>query len=569
MDLILKDIYEHASVTQVQSKIAASDSVQKSLTTEDEKHFDILHHSIIAKNTEVVGSLLMRGYFSSRHQPSTYPYMSLACFIGSKSAIPILMEFRGHELKTRISLQTFNQLAASLEQCDMDEPYNKERFEGGGLLPVEIAAARGHTKCVECILFTCAAYKPDCKRISLLEQAVDIDSDIVITHLLGNSPPDPSEVDNALKRAVLGKKPRVLKVLLERKPQIDHILKGMNAFHVLFTYSMDRDTLLQTTSGLVECTKLLISYGVDANTRFPLGTYPLYSLLAAVGKYDSPGISLYHYIESLNCLLAAGCIIDFDEEVELEKIELESQESKDLFDNQRLIKVYGRETFSSPWYALFVQFENTNLDVMHSLYIRQASGLLIQHGACMTHAGCDGNAPLHILMLNLSTNIGGKSTAVDMEAIMLLMLYAGADPNMKNRNGLSPIVLYFTVLFSTMHWSNQFEYTEDAMIGSNCMVPVLRLLFFMDHSNKLEAAHQITDSIDVLDAKSSNFDNATFQDIIDTIKSNCSAEVQEVDTLGKIAMLEIWKFLGRSKDRVSHSGLPVTLQKRIHGLFAP
>lgn len=559
MDLLKQNIYNLENISQIREELHTFDD--KDVKAEDGKYLDLLHHSILAKNVEVVRLLLLHNYFDVSHKPSTFPYLGLACWKGHRSVIEVLLIMRPDEGKQKSDLSAYERLEeeslnlsfASCSKINIVPESNCQQ-----LLPVELAAIRGHVNCIESVFLYDPVFRNSQKDCCLLEKAVHLTSVLVLKYLLDFSKPSQRDIDTAFKVALRKKDSTMLDLLLCKKPNITSVLNGMNAFHVLYMYSMSQGGHISPL-GLGSCTKVLLKHGLDVNSMRPLGSFPLYNILYTLTQ-ELDSDTYFYPDEHVNCvryLLEAGAAIDIDE------CALHHKAQKEEDDILVSLTVYGRDLFTSAFNALFVSLQS--VDSWNSRTdecVSKVCQLLLERDADMTQLDSFGETPLHDLMKVLAMQHCMHNYHCTLLATTLCLLCYGADPNISSANGILPVVHYFLILFNLLPISTICDFNLEQFQACDSLRQVLRLLYFMRATNVKIAVIQIYESTRIMQQR-----EVLSEDMAALVKSEINVMISTPKMLGDLCALLIWEVLDRDRKKLTKCGLPCRLVNQIENLF--
>lgn len=181
--------------------------------------------------------------------------------------------------------------------------------------PLTLAAERGHTDTVKCILDDLYSIGRKSVSFGRLQSATKAMSPEAITALLEAADISHDDYQNSVLEAIRQLLPDCLIALLSNKAQRSFTIKplfgGMNLYHIMYSQFLDTDDdrhqmLPLMTQALIYCKK-------DVNNYTLPQTFPLYTLITCSFNVGSIN-RLYPVFECLQLLLRAGANIFFNEQ---------------------------------------------------------------------------------------------------------------------------------------------------------------------------------------------------------------------------------------------------------------
>lgn len=422
---------------------------------QDEQGLDVLHHAIIANNIEVVTLMFFKGYYLPPHEMQTISYMHLAAKLGHRTVLGLLLQDRPHDNKAVI----FKYQSASQKHFSKPD----DGYDRNVVSPLDVAGRSGHLNCVKLILDHCLGrYQVSRKftgKDAHINMACQLDSPYALRLLLSQSPTD-EDMKSAVEAALRLARPECLDILLRLGPDFSALFKGMNLYHVLYSYSHSFDQ--KWVEALPAVTAVLIRHGHSVFATVPFRTYPLYSLLSlCVSWYDMPE-RLPYAIACLVLILNAGADPNFDEV----KFEMDHA-------HLNIMPAFGRLPYSTSLNCLFYNTcclapdidEELKLVLFES--IRQCLELLLRHGANPHLSGRrneDGSlagTAFHSFC-EMTIRFG-----LDLNSFSLLLKY-GVDPDIEC-NGFYPVDLIFEDFICNKVRNLTFKHLETFLNVTNLM----------------------------------------------------------------------------------------------------
>ncbi|RUS80893.1 hypothetical protein EGW08_011364, partial [Elysia chlorotica] len=452
----------------------------------DADGLDLMHNVILANNSEVVEFMLQRGHFVRPHQPDVLLYSSLAALLGERTVLQILLQYRPDDyFPSKIPIK----LPESVKDKLMSAKDSKATS------PLDIAARAGHTECVSVILNQCVLRR---HADEALEDKSDVtlacvaDSPQSLALLLDRKSRDPRSWEKALEVCLHHALPDCLDLLLQAQTRdTRHMFKGMNFFHVLYTYSANHGA--QSYARLAQATEVLVRHGHDVGARTPSRTFPMYSLLTHAFCFHDYDNTQY-YVKALRVLLKHGADPNHDE------IKLEKRYPKVMAG-----RILGRSAFSSALHCLMETVEQYSQYLQSPAlavqFVEDCACVIMGSGrSSMNRVSFIGDSDKMTIQGSILHQLAKSSVFLGVNpAIVRCVLRHGADPNLKVE-GRYAINVYFDRLFEKMRSLKvvdaKHKHMEDAMT-------ICRLCMFMEHSairdcldvfvknHKMEASPQV------------------------------------------------------------------------------
>ena len=147
----------------------------------------------------------------------------------------------------------------------------------------------------------------------------------------------------------------------------------------------------------------------------------------------------------------------------------------------------------------------------------------------------------------------------DLSTMCRMLLYFGANPNQRSREGLYPVHHYFTCLLRVMGGTFAFQRWRQFNIATQ----VLHIFMYMDIDDAVNSSSSIIEelkgSLDVGDG----IDAETVEYVSGLLTEyTCS-----VKTLQDLSKLAVWKAVGRKVNNLKLLTLPKALVAAIKDLF--
>ena len=410
----LKDsLYQKVStsddITKIRQLIEKCDKRSLFAWTDD-GGYDILHHAILSDNIEALGIIFALGLFKPPHEPKTHSYIHVACNLGNKAIVSMLLQERPRDNKTTNFKWVSPPKVGCLKAGDMTK-----------IAPLDVAADSGHVGCVRTMLDFCSGGRSILTETdNHLCRACQNNSPSALRLLLTQKTTE-EDVKAAVGCALKLASPECLDVLLRCNPSLTSLFRGMNLYHVLFSYSLSFKK--EWYENLLTVTTVLLKHRQNPMCSIPFCTYPLYSLLSHTPASDF-GKSFPYVIACLVLLLNAGVDPNFNE-VKFEKENI----------SQNIPSAFGRSSYASSFLCLFEtveqytrQFDDEDMNIKR--YLTKCVETLLNHsadpGICgpVGDGGMSGNA-LHAFM-NVVLLVG-----FDRKMLIVAdkLIHSGADVN--------------------------------------------------------------------------------------------------------------------------------------------
>ncbi|XP_012946573.1 uncharacterized protein LOC101846862 [Aplysia californica] len=491
-----------------------------------EDGLDVMHHVILANNVEAMEYLLSHGFFVRPHLPDVNPYGQLAALLGERTLLQVLLQYRPDDYypvdipiqlpesviesiitsqkskrDTKLKLtklpenfsssslasnssgsSSSNSSSRSLQQYQIESldtflenlKINSKKMTS----PLEVSARCGHQDCVRVILNQCVLKLNADSEEMLNKDKSDVtlaclaDSPHSLALLLHHGEPSQSEFEAAISVCLHHAHAECLDLLLQLGRETKTMFKGMNFFHVLYTYSSDHGKL--SYARLTQTTEVLVKHGHDVNCRTPSRTYPMYSLLTHAFCFHEY-VNTQYYIKALRILLKHGADPSFDE------VRCEKRHPK-----MAAKRIAGRAAFSSALHCLMETVETYSQylesPALAVRFVEDCAGVLMGARGDMNQVGHVGNPDQMSLQGSVLHQLAKSCVAIGVSPAMVrCVLRHGADPNLKVE-GMFAINMYFDQLFHKMRShkgqgvkDNKQTHMEDAMT-------MCRLCMFMTSS---------------------------------------------------------------------------------------
>ena len=413
--------------------------------------------------------------------------------------------------------------------------------------PLDVAADSGHVGCVRTILDFCSGGRSVLTEIdNYLCRACKNNSPSALRLLLTQKTSE-EDVKAAVGCALKLASPECLDVLLKCNPRLTSLFRGMNLYHVLFSYSLSFKK--EWHENLLTVTTILLKHRQNPLCSIPFCTYPLYSLLSHTPASDF-GKSFPYIIACLVLLLNAGVDPNFNE-VKFEEENI----------SQNIPSAFGRSSYSSSFHCLFEtveqytrQFEDEDMNIKR--YLTKCVETLLNHSADPNIAGpvgdgeIKGNA-LHAFM-NLVLSVGFDRK---MLVIADKLIQSGADVNEAPSDKFPINVLCSKMLntpkaFERMPKKQETEFIE---IFKELLTIILDRMMFLS----------------IAQASKVEFDGKPVNEIQRKIFKNMKDEMLKrtstVWTLKQLCKTEILQYCGRKATFVLKLPIPTPLKSFITG----
>ncbi|XP_060081118.1 uncharacterized protein LOC132560471 [Ylistrum balloti] len=491
----------------------------------DAKQMDVLHHSILNNNPEVVEYLLTNGYFVRPFEPEVNPYLHLAAHLGFRTIINLLLTHRPGDNRPTKSL-------VFPESQNSSRPISE-------VTPLDVAASAGHVQCIHLILNQCVIKEhPEHAKSGYLSLATVSGSLKAVNFLLAQKY-DKADILSAVELAIRFARAEILDSLLGTGVDTREVMKGVNLYHSLYTNSAVKGFGREGYRRLPDVTSVLIKYRHDVNSKSPCNTYPLYTLLRnSLCAHDY--INTQYYLACLKLLLKANANPNFDE-VRHERV-MQKKGSK---------SVVGRPAFSSALHCLLdtVEIYASYFDskALAVKFITECSDVLFRFDADIHQVGRLGDQK-STLSGSILHQYAKSSVKLGVDSdVLKVFLRQGANPNIKV-NGKYCINVFTDSLFVSILAIPSHKTQPDKTADVGCMLDLCRYM-----SNR--AIHE-TLQIFIHDHGRNNADR--LKSHIARIKSKLTEFSKSVAPLQRICANYIWHRCGRNANNI-HS-LPIRIK---------
>ncbi|KAL5016894.1 hypothetical protein ScPMuIL_006483 [Solemya velum] len=493
----------------------------------DEDGLDAMHHSIASDNPEAVRLLFKRGHFLRPHEPSCFPYLHLACWLGRRAIVGLIVENRSEDDHLRFPLDAegltkrFGENRHYTKHHDRNKGDESERNE---LLPLDVASQCGYVGCVELLIDQCVTKRnPEYAKSGRIVLAVIADSPASVDMFLRKDPAA-ADVTKALEVSLHLARPDCLRQILTNDSHKITKLGKLNLFHVLYTHSSTSFFGADCFSRLPDMTSVLIKCGCSVKTHDIPNTYPMYSLLRNSLSYHGFKCVQY-YLQCLKLLLKAGADPNFNE-VRQEKV----------LNNKGVKTIAGRPAYATAVHCLLetvethAQFLDSNELV--AKFITQSTDLLVQYNAAVNKVGRVGNETSKLIGCVLH-QYAKSSVKLGVDAdILKFFLREGADPDIKVQ-GKYMVNVYFDILFKKLKLTRKFqtEFEPD----------VINTIEICKHMSK----PSIRDALNIF-LKDYKSPTDQIRQYVEKVKSEFTAHISSVTSLQRLCKHRIWTLCGRS-----------------------
>ena len=542
-----QDISQRLTWDELRLRLQALNKSQ--LEAEDENHLNIMHYAIKADYTEVVHYLFLRGYFMELQQPSCVPYLHLACFYGRTVIVGIILKERPADFQRGL-------IPLKQHPCKHAQWGDLELSKLGDYSPLDLAAASGQLRCVK-LLLSCRSMHGHALPC-ILEVAVEHGSAECVRLLLEKDSAEitQSDINRAFKLAVTRKLPECLQLLVARGVEVSEVLNTMNPYHVMYMYSSGYQLHPDRNHGLAECTQVLVDSGMDVNTEYPSGSFPLYSLLHSLVEemdFSSTGI-IDHHMRALECLLKAGANPNLDEESLLDS----KYNSAGFFFSFSL----GRDPYTSGLSALIALLEQfMNWEGCSVEWWMPCAELLLLHGANPCGMDRYGDTPLHHVMKCLAMQHNEGQLKLCLSPLLRLLLLHGADPDEASSNGLLPVNYYFTLMLTLSNGSSGGDALLERWVRLEAPLQVIQLLQHMKPCLMFSAYTIVSNQFCALAAEDLP------KSVMRYVLQEMSKHVHQPRTLCFICSSHIWHCLGRRQANIEALPIPKGLKAFVLSIF--
>ncbi|XP_046334001.2 uncharacterized protein LOC124116633 [Haliotis rufescens] len=528
---VLRSILNHEDSTSLRNSIdkCSPGALQ---TWRDSSDLDLLHHAILTNNVVAVGTLFSRGLFKTPHEPNRHPYLHLACHLGYRSLVIMLLQERADDNKP--ALFDFPGVKGqNVKGVDTDSDKKK-------MTPLDVAAEACHLTCVKAILDFCpTGSKPTNKQKSesYTDLACKLDSPSALRLLLCENPSQ-ADLQKAVALALKMARPECLDALLRYDIDQKVVFGGMNFFHVLFTYSYSFDK--SWYESLVTVTSVLLRHGHAIHAFYPSRTFPLYSLLSRTHFHDLERSAPYR-IACLLLLLNAGADPNFDE-----------MKVEELVNENEYETAFGRKAYSSALHSLFDTMSAYVTDDCDSdtvcMFMYKSTDILLNHGADVNYVGKTGKerygSSLHALA-DTSRHLGiHKQT-------LLLLLRHGADPNI--HADCLPLSYFCEVLYGDVTTLTE-DMTVQELGDYRRLGPLLKGMTLTSLQETEKYIRQLKDDTEM---------NSRGSSCLGVVLEEVETYTRNVWSLKRLCMQIIWANAGRKFKNVGCLPLPLVLKTEI------
>ena len=502
----------------------------------DDADYDILHHVILSNNIEALGIIFALGLFKPPHEPKTHSYIHVACNLGNKAIVSMLLQERQRDNKTAMFKWVSPPKVGPIKADGVSK-----------ITPLDVAADSGHVGCVTTILDFCSGGGSVVSEIdNHLCRACKNNSPSALRLLLTQKTTE-EDIKAAVGCALKLANPECLDVLLRCNPRLTSLFRGMNLYHVLFSYSLSFKK--EWYEHLLTVTTVLLKHRQNPMCSVPFCTYPLYSLLSHTPTSDF-GKSFPYIIACLVLLLNAGVDPNFNE-VEFE------EENK----TQNIPSAFGRSSYASSFHCLFEtveqytrQFEDDDMNIKR--YMTKCVETLLNHSADpnitgpVGDEGLKGNA-LHAFM-NVVLLVG-----FDRKMLMVAdkLIQSGADVNEAPSDRYPINVLCSKALISPKAFE-KIPKRYESEFNENIKELVTMMLDRMQFPSVVQASKVEFDGKPVHDLQ---------KKIFKYLKDEINKRAGKVWSLKQLCKAEILQSYGRKTEFVLKLHIPTPLKSFISG----
>ncbi|KAK3576690.1 hypothetical protein CHS0354_024298 [Potamilus streckersoni] len=505
----------------------------------DENDLDLLHHVIILNKPEAVDYLLTHGFFQAPFEPKTNQYLHLACKLGYRTIVNIIIQHRKDDNRPSSKL-TYSPDKESSSPADSFK--NSVKRE---VTPIDVAAEAGHISCVKQILDQCVLKEnPDYARSPYLALACLTGSFMALRLIIKTEKPKEADLRAAVEVTLKFAQAQCLDLLLEEKFEKKNMFDNMNWFHVLYSNTSAISFRSEGYRRLPEVTSVLIKHKFDVQAFSPPNTYPLYSLIRnSLCIHDY--VNTRHYLNCVRILLDAGADPNFDE-VEAE-IRL----------NRKGIKtVHGRIAYSSAIHCLFHTIESYSeyleSKALGVRFVMQCAEALIKGSFKTIKVGniFDKNSKILGSVLHHFCKSSVK-VGVDTD-ILKFLLRQGADPDSKVE-GKYAINMFFDTLFENLKdiedWRRSTRnFAEDT-------ANILSLSIYMKRFS-------LKETLNILKKDYSHDPPPKMKPYVDQAIAELELRANEVWPLKRLCRVFIWDLCGRDASIVHN--LPTNMESKTY-----
>lgn len=345
-----------------------------------------------------------------------------------------------------------------------------------------------------------------------------------------------------------------MKVLIDVGVDVTAALNTVNPFHVVylcstaFQQSRVRNPvdMSRRNVGLEEVTSFLIDCGFDINSRSPLGTYPLYSLVTALvqEKDNNPTQVPVYHIRTLDLILRAGAQGNFDE--------LLVEDAAHVFSPARDLAT----SILNCYFSCLQSCDTWRPHIME--HLDRVCLTLLENGGDPNYLDSLGKTPLHDLMRTMASQHAMGHMHADLSTMSRMLLYFGADPNQKSIKGEYPVEYYFKKLMKDMGGLFAFRRWK----SSNNASQVLNLLYYMDSPGASVSCQSILANI-----RGAGEDGMP-EDVIDFVICLMNEYTCNPKSLHELSRLAIWRAISRKVQNLKQLRMPKAFVSAIKALFA-
>ncbi|XP_060567877.1 uncharacterized protein LOC132726557 [Ruditapes philippinarum] len=497
----------------------------------DENDLDLMHHVILLNNPEAIEYLLSHGYFQAPFEPRTNLYAHLACYLGYRTCLNIILQYRKDDNRPSKKI-TYNQNGNGITE---------RRRE---ISPIDIAAEAGHLPCVKQILTQCVLQDhADFTDFPYVALACIPQSVLSLQLILKKDKPKADDIKKAIEVSLMKASAQCLDLLLQQKVKTDDMFGKRNFFHMLYTFSQTTQFGTEGYRRLPEVTQVLVKHKYSVKTTNPPNTYPMYSLIKnSVCVYDY--VNTRHYVMCLRILIEAGADPNFDETEAEKKLNARGVKSE-----------HGRMSYSSAMHCLLetveIFSEYLESKALGVRFVVQMAEVLIQNKAQLNSVGRIGDKTsnrfgtvLH-QFAKCSVKLG-----VDTD-IFKYLLRQGADPNAKASNGKYVINTFLDILLSELKefssHSTPADHTENVQT-------MLGLSLFMTRQC-------VKETLDILN-KDFTKPPHHMKKYVQIAQKELSERAKEVWPLKRLCRVLIWDLCKRDASIVTK--LPTDIESRTY-----
>lgn len=407
----------------------------------DANNLDLMHHVIILNNPEATEYLLSHGYFQAPFEPLSNLYAHLACYLGHRTCLNIILQYRKDD----------NRPSKKITYDPNGNGVTERRRE---ISPIDVAAEAGHLHCVKTILTQCVIKDhPDFADYPYVALACIPQSVLSLQLILKKDKPKADDIKKAIEVSLMKASAQCLDLLLKQKVKTDDMFGKKNFYHMLYTFSQTNQFGTEGYRRLPEVTQILVKHKYNVKAVIPPNTYPMYSLIKnSVCVHDY--VNTRHYVMCLRILIEAGSDPNFDEAEQERKL------------NARGIKTeHGRMSYSSAMHCLLetveIFSEYLESKALGVRFIVQMAEVLIQNKARINAVGRlgDKGSSRYGTVLHQFAKSSVK-LGVDPD-IFKYLLRQGADPNAKEENGKYVINTFFDILLSELKELSSYSKPDD------------------------------------------------------------------------------------------------------------